>query len=125
MLSYKGWHPALSPGWVIGLQTSYTLGLKSWGYLTGYLQSTYASNYYVSDINLAGVRQGSHTRTDIRLIWQATDNFQIQLYYLNLEDAETLNWARVYNPAARPDITTLQANWNNPPTNGIIINFTF
>jgi len=74
---------------------------------------------------LAGVRQGSHTRTDIRLIWQATDNFQIQLYYLNLEDAETLNWARVYNPAARPGITTLQANWDNPPTNGIIINYTF
>jgi len=110
---------------VIGLQTSYTLSLKKWGALTGYLQSTYASDYYVSDMNLAGVRQGSHTRTDIRLIWQATDNFQIQLYYLNIEDAETLNWARVYNPAARPGITTLQANWDNPPSNGIIINYSF
>lgn len=124
-LSFKGWSPALSPDWVIGLQTSYTYNFKKWGALTGYLQSTWASEYYVSDINLPGLRQSSHSRTDIRLIWQATDNFQIQLYYLNIEDAETLNWARVYNPAARPDITTLQANWNNAPSNGIIFNYRF
>jgi iron complex outermembrane receptor protein len=124
-LSYDGWRPALSPKWVVGVQTSYTFNFKKWGSLTPYLQSTYAGDYYVSDINLPGVRQGSHTRTDFRLIWQATDSFQIQIYYLNLEDAETLNWARVYNPAARPDITTLQANWNNPATNGIIFNYRF
>jgi outer membrane receptor protein involved in Fe transport len=125
LLSFDGWRPALSPKWVVGLQTSYTFNFKKWGSLTPYLQSTYASDYYVSDINLPGVSQGSHTRTDFRLIWQATDSFQIQIYYLNLEDAETLNWARVYNPAARPDITTLQANWNNPATNGIIFNYRF
>jgi len=125
LLSYDGWSPALTPKWVVGLQTSYTFSFKNWGTLTPYLQSTYASEYYASDINLPGVRQGSHTRTDFRLVWQASDNFQIQLYYLNLEDEATLNWVRVYNPAARPDITTLQANWNNRPTNGIIFNYRF
>ena len=125
LLSFDGWSPALSPEWVVGLRASYSFEFENWGKLTPYLQSTYASEYYVSDINLPGVRQNSHTRTDFRLIWQATDSFQIQLYYLNLEDAATLNWARVYNPAARPDITTLQANWNNPATNGIIFNYRF
>ncbi len=124
-LSFDGWRPALSPEWVVGLQTSYTFSFKQWGTLTPYLQSTYVSDYYVSDINLPGVRQDAHTRTDFRLIWQATESFQIQLYYLNLGDTATLNWARVYNPAARPDITTLQANWNNPATNGIIFNYRF
>jgi hypothetical protein len=56
---------------------------------------------------------------------QTNDSFQIQLYYLNVEEKETLNWARVYNPTARPEITTLQANWNNRSTNGIIFNYTF
>ena len=125
LLSFDGWSPALSPEWVVGLRASCSFEFENWGTLTPYLQSTYASEYYVSDINLPGVRQDSHTRTDFRLIWQATDSFQIQLYYLNLEDAATLNWARVYNPAARPDITTLQANWNNPATNGIIFNYRF
>ena len=110
---------------MVGLRASYSFEFENWGTLTPYLQSTYASDYYVSDINLPGVRQDSHTRTDFRLIWQATDSFQIQLYYLNLEDTATLNWARVYNPAARPGITTLQANWNNPATNGIIFNYRF
>ena len=125
LLSYDGWRPALSPKWVVGLQTSYTFNFKKWGSLTPYLQSTYASNYYVSDINLPGVRQDSHTRTDFRLIWDAPYNFQIQFYLLNGEDEAILNWARVYNPAARPDITTLQANWTNPVTYGIIFNYSF
>jgi iron complex outermembrane receptor protein len=124
-LSLEGWRPALSPEWVVGLQTSYTFTFENWGTLTPYLQTTYASDYYVSDLNLAGVQQEAHARTDIRLIWQAKDNFQIQLYFLNYAEKASLNWARVYNPAARPDITTLQANWNKTDTNGIIFNFTF
>jgi outer membrane receptor protein involved in Fe transport len=124
-LSYNGWRPALSPEWVVGLQTYYSFHL-SWGSLTPYLQTTYASDYYVNDINLAGVRQGSHSKTDLRVIWLAPNsNFQLQFYYLNAEEEASLNWARVYNPAARPDITTLQANWGNPNTYGIIFNYSF
>ena len=125
-LSLSGWRPALTPEWVIGLQTSYTIPLNSWGTLTPYLQTTYASDYYASDYNLAGVQQGSHTRTDLRFIWLAPKgNFQIQFYYLNAEDEAVKNWARVYSPAARPDITTLQANWGNPNTYGIIFDYRF
>ncbi len=126
MLSFRDWRPALSPEWVIGLQTSYTFNLNNAGTITPYLQTTYASDYYINDINLAGVNQGSHTRTDLRVIWQAPrGNFQLQFYYLNAEDDGALNWARVYNPAARPDIATLQANWNHPNTYGIIFDYRF
>jgi outer membrane receptor protein involved in Fe transport len=124
-LSFDGWRPALSPEWVVGLQTSYTYPLTDWGALVLYLQTTYAGDYYASDINLAGVRQDAHARTDFRLTWLAPGSFEIQLYYLNYSDEEILNWARVYNPAARPDITTLQGNWNNPGTNGIIFRYSF
>ncbi len=126
LLQFKGWRPALSPKWVVGLQTSYTFQFKKAGSFTPYLQSSYTSDYYANDINLAGVNQGSHTRTDIRLIWLAPKgNVELQFYYLNAEDDAALNWARVYNPAARPEIATLQADWTNPNTYGIIFNYSF
>jgi outer membrane receptor for ferrienterochelin and colicin len=125
-LSFDGWSPALSPEWVVGLRAAYTFQLRKWGSITPYAQSTYASAYYVNDINLPGVEQGSHTRTDLRVIWQSpNDAFDLQFYYLNGTDEATMNWARVYSPAARPDITTLQANWNNPNTYGVIFNYSF
>jgi outer membrane receptor protein involved in Fe transport len=125
-LSYNGWRPALSPEWVVGFQTSYSFDLKNAGTFTPYFQTTYASDYYINDINLAGTRQASHTRTDLRFIWLAPrGNFQLQFYYLNAEDEAVMNWARVYSPAARPDITTVQANWGNPNTYGIIFDYKF
>ncbi|MDH4001444.1 MAG: TonB-dependent receptor [Xanthomonadales bacterium] len=125
-LQYRGWRPALTPEWVVGLQTSYTFQFKDAGTLTPYLQSSYTSDYYGSDINLAGARQGSHTKTDFRLIWASPlQRFELQFYYLTVEDEAQLNWTRIYNPAARPDIATIQADWSNPSTYGIIFNYSF
>jgi outer membrane receptor protein involved in Fe transport len=126
LLHYDGWRPALTPEWVFGLQTSYTFQFDEYGSITPYLQTSYVSDYYASDINLAGIQQGSYSQTDLRVIWLAPKgNFQFQFYYINAEDEAVLNWARVYNPAARPDITTLQGNWGNPNTYGVIFNYTF
>ncbi|MFC1719840.1 TonB-dependent receptor [Pseudomonadota bacterium] len=125
-LSFDGWRPALSPKWVMGLRAAYTWDLAEWGSVTPYAQATYFSSYYVNDINLPGVQQGSHTQTDLRIIWQSpNDSFDLQFYYLNFSDYATMNWARVYSPAARPDITTLQADWSNPNTYGIIFHYAF
>jgi hypothetical protein len=44
---------------------------------------------------------------------------------MNFSDEATMNGSRVYNPAANPDITTLQANWDIPNTYGVIFNYTF
>jgi len=126
LLHFDGWRPALTPEWVFGLQTSYTFQLENYGSITPYLQTSYVSDYYANDINLAGIQQGSYSQTDVRVIWLAPrGNFQFQFYYMNAEDEAVLNWARVYNPAARPDITTLQGNWSNPNTYGVIFNYTF
>ena len=67
-LSFDGWRPALSPEWVVGLRAAYTWETENWGSVTPYFQTTYASDYYVNDINLPGTRQGSHNRTDLRVI---------------------------------------------------------
>jgi iron complex outermembrane receptor protein len=125
-LQFNGWRPAMTPEWVLGLQTSYVISLGDAGTLTPYLQTSWVSDYYANDINLAGVRQGSYTKTDFRVIWASPlQHFELQFYYLNGEDDPQLNWARVYNPASRPDITTLQADWTKPNTYGIIFNYSF
>ena len=125
-LLYDGWRPALTPEWVVGLQASYTFLLSNWGSLTPYLQTTYAGAYYTSDINLAGVQQDGHSRTDVRFIWESpAESFQLQFYYLNAEDEAVLNWTQVYNPATRPGIATLQSNWANPNTYGFIFKYAF
>lgn len=125
-LQFNGWRPAMTPEWVLGLQTSYVISLGDSGTLTPYLQTSWVSDYYANDINLAGVRQGSHTKTDFRLIWASPlQHFELQFYYLNGEDDPQLNWVRVYNPASRPDIVTLQADWTKPNTYGIIFNYSF
>jgi outer membrane receptor protein involved in Fe transport len=126
LLNFDGWSPALSPDWVIGLRAAYTFHFSDWGSLTPYAQTTYASSYYVNDINLPGLKQGSQYRTDLRLMWQSpNESFYLQFYYLNFSEEATLNGSRVYSPAARPDITTLQANWDIPNTYGVIFNYTF
>jgi len=126
LLHFNDWRPALTPEWVFGLQTSYTFQLENYGSITPYFQTSYVSDFYTNDINLAGVQQASYSQTDVRLIWLAPNgSFQFQFYYLNAEDEAVLNWSRVYNPAARPEITTLQGNWGNPNTYGVIFNYTF
>ncbi len=126
MLNFDGWSPALSPDWVVGLRAAYTFYFKDWGSLTPYAQTTYAGAYYINDINLPGLEQGSQYRTDLRIMWQSPkESFNLQFYYLNFSDEATLNGSRVYNPAANPDITTLQANWDIPNTYGVIFNYTF
>jgi outer membrane receptor protein involved in Fe transport len=125
-LNFDGWSPALSPDWVVGLRAAYTFYFTDWGSLTPYAQTTYASAYYVNDINLPGLEQGSQYRTDLRIVWQSpNESFNLQFYYLNFSDEATLNGSRVYNPAANPAITTLQANWDIPNTYGVIFNYTF
>ena len=125
-LIYDGWRPALTPEWVIGLQASYVWLLKKWGSLTPYLQTTWASGYYGSDINLEGTRQDAHGRTDLRLIWNAPQgNLEVQFYMLNLTNEAVLYWTQVYNPASRPDIATVQASWANPDTYGFIFKYAF
>ncbi len=125
-LSLRGWHPAFSPEWSFGLQASYITNLGTGGTLTSMLQTTYASEYYANDLNLAGARQASQAITDVRLFWDLPGNhIRLQVYIENISDQTALKNVMIYNPEERPDIATFLADWGNPRTYGAILSYRY
>ena len=125
LLSLKGWEPALSPEFSMGLQVGYDIPLAGGSVLTPYLQTTYTGKYYAADVNVDGTDQDAHTKSDLRLIWTSADSrIQVQAFVLNVEDEEVLNRVVVFNPGGTTDLASLQANWNNPRTWGISATYT-
>jgi iron complex outermembrane receptor protein len=125
-LNLKGWSPALAPKVTLGLQAGYTFTLEGGSTLKPFLQTSYTSDYYASDINLGGVMQEAHTKTDLRLIWKsANGEFELQAFVLNIENEAVLNRVAVFNPGDRAEIASLQANWNNPRTWGLSASYNF
>ena len=124
MLSLEGWRPAMSPEWSFGLQASYIFDLGKGGTLTPMLQTTYVGSHYANDLNLAGARQDSYTKTDIRLFWDLPGNkIKLQFYLENIEEEDNLNNVLVYNPEENPEIATFLANWGDPMTYGILMSY--
>ena len=123
-LSLEGWRPALSPEWSFGLQASYIFDVGKGGTLTPMLQTTYVGEHYANDLNLAGARQDSYTKTDIRLFWDLPGNkIKLQFYLENIEEEDNLNNVLVYNPEENPEIATFLANWGDPMTYGILMSY--
>ncbi len=84
------------------------------------VQTTYVGSHYANDLNLAGARQDSYTKTDIRLFWDLPGNkIKLQFYLENIEEEDNLNNVTVYNPEENPEIATFLANWGDPMTYGI------
>ncbi len=126
LLSLEGYTPALSPDFTFALQGSYDFALAGGGWVTPILQTTYTSEYSAADINVPGTFQDAHTKTDVRVVWQnAKGNIEVQGFVLNVEDEAVLNRVVVFNPGARPELASLQANWNNPRTWGISFSMNF
>ncbi|MGI9225351.1 MAG: TonB-dependent receptor [Woeseiaceae bacterium] len=125
-LSLKGWEPALSPDVTIGAQIGYDFELAGGGILRPFLQTSYTSEYAAHDINVEGVFQDSHTKSDVRLMWFSGDGrWEAQAFVLNIEDEEVLNRVVVFNPGGTTDLASLQANWNNPRTWGVSVAYSF
>ncbi len=125
-LSLNGWRPALSPEWSFGLQASYLFSLSHWGTLTPMIQTSYVSEYYANDLNLAGALQQSHSKTDARFFWDLPGNkIKLQFYIENIEEEATLNNVMVYNPEERPEIATFLANWGDLRTYGMILSYRY
>jgi len=123
-LSLEGWRPALSPEWSFGIQASYIFDIGQGGTLTPMIQTTYVGEHYANDLNLDGARQGSQTKTDVRLFWDLPGNkVDVQFYIENIEEAQTLNNVLIYNPEENPEIATLLANWGDPMTYGIMMSY--
>lgn len=126
LLSLKGWEPALSPDLTLGLQVGYNFELGGGSVLRPFVQTTYTSKYAAHDINVEGVYQDAHTKSDVRLIWVNADGrLEIQGYVLNIEDEAVLNRVVVFNPGGTTDLASLQANWNNPRTWGVSLTYSF
>ncbi len=123
-LNLNGWRPAMSPEWSFGVQASYIFDIGKGGTLTPMFQTTYVGQYYANDLNLAGVRQDSYTKTDARLFWDLPGNrIKLQFYVENIEEEANLNSALIYNPEERPDIATILTNWGDPMTYGILMSY--
>lgn len=123
-LSLEGWRPALSPEWSFTAQASYIFDIGKGGTLTPMIQTAYVGEQYINDLNLAGARQGSYTKTDIRLFWDLPGNkIKMQFYLENIEEEDNLNSVMVYNPEERPEIATLLGNWGDPMTYGILMSY--
>ena len=126
LLSLDGWAPALSPEFSAGMQVSYDIVLGNGSVLTPFLQTTYTGKYYAHDVNVPGVDQGAHTKSDLRLIWtSANSRIQAQAFVLNVEDEVVLNRVVVFNPGGTVDLASLQAHWNNPRTWGVSVTYSF
>ena len=126
LLSLEGWAPALSPEFSAGMQVSHDIVLGNGSVLTPFLQTTYTGKYYAHDVNVPGVDQGAHTKSDLRLIWtSANSRIQAQAFVLNVEDEAVLNRVVVFNPGGTVDLASLQAHWNNPRTWGVSVTYSF
>jgi iron complex outermembrane receptor protein len=123
-LSLEGWRPAMSPEWSFGLQASYIFDVGKGGTLTPMIQTNYVGEHYANDLNLEGARQGSYTKTDVRLFWDLPGNkVKLQFYVENIEEEADLNNVMIYNPEERPEIATFLANWGDPMTYGILMSY--
>ncbi len=126
LLSLEGWAPALSPEFSAGVQIGYDIVLGNGSVLTPFLQTTFTGKYYAHDVNVAGVDQEAHTKSDLRLIWtSANSRIQAQAFVLNVEDEAVLNRVVVFNPGGTRDLASLQAHWNNPRTWGVSVSYSF
>ncbi len=120
-LSLKGWSPALSPEFTMGIQVSYDVPMADGSTLRPYLQTYYSSDYYGHDINMdEGNLQKAYTRSDARLIWTSSDDmFEIQGYVLNIENDAQMLRGLIFNPGAAPSTASVQTQWSNPRTYGM------
>jgi iron complex outermembrane receptor protein len=98
-LDLSGNRVPLSPDFTVNIGGSYKIDLGSAGSLTPEARFFWSDSYFVNEFNYdAGIpgrdvgRQGSYTRTDLRVTWMSQDDrFMIQAFVENLEDEAVLN----------------------------------
>jgi len=90
------------------------------------LQTSFVSDYFANDINLAGALQDAHSKTDLRLFWDMPGNkIKLQFYLENIEEESSLKNIMIYNPVERPEIATFLANWGDLRTYGVILSYRY
>jgi outer membrane receptor protein involved in Fe transport len=126
LLSLKGWRPAISPEITFGTQVSYDFQLGNGSVLTPYVQAYYSDDYYGFDVNMPGNRQSSFTKWDFRLIWSSPQaKWNINAFVLNASNEKVFDRALIFNPSSRPELASIQTNWQNPRTWGVSVKWFF
>ncbi len=100
-LDLSGNRIPLSPDFKVNIGANYRIDLGSAGTLTPEVRFFWSDSYFVNEFNYdAGIdgrdvgRQGSYTRTDLRVTWMSGDErFMLQAFVENLEDEAVLNRA--------------------------------
>jgi len=126
LLSLKGWSPALSPGYTFGTQVSYDFEMGDMGVLTPYVLLYLSDEYYGFDVNMPGNKQDSYAQVDLRLIWSSpSGRWSATGYVLNATEEEVFDRALIFNPSQRPELASIQTNWQNPRTWGVQVQWNF
>jgi iron complex outermembrane receptor protein len=90
------------------------------GTFTPQLNFFYNSGFFNTDFNTALDKQGSYTKTDLRLSWSSLDEMlSAQIFVENLED-EAVNQRGVFGANQ-----SLNANWAPPRTYGVKVGVRF
>ncbi len=124
--SFARWQPAMTSEYTLGFSALYHFYLDEASYLTPYIQLSYKDDYYAFDTNIPEVKVNAHLMADARLIWTLSDRTDIQFFVENLTNQNVLNRAVVHSQIVNGlPANSIQANWNNPRTWGVVYRYQF
>ena len=124
--SFAGYSPAMSPDYTLGLSARYEYALSNGGYVTPYLHVNFVDDHYAFDINIPETKVDAHAMVTARVSWEVNENLNIDFFANNLTDEEVLTRAVVQSQVLNSlPINSIQANWNNPRTYGVSLQYKF
>ncbi|MBT3136206.1 TonB-dependent receptor [Alteromonas sp. ALT199] len=124
--SFAGYSPAMSPDYTLGLSARYEYSLPNGGYLTPYLHVNFVDDHYAFDINIPETKVDAHAMVTARISWEVNENLNVDFFANNLTDEEVLTRAVVQSQVLNGlPINSIQANWNNPRTYGVSLQYKF
>ncbi|TMO62488.1 TonB-dependent receptor [Pseudoalteromonas aurantia] len=124
--SFKGWRPAMSPEYTLGLAATYEYELGNDAYLIPHISIKYSDDYYAFDTNIDEVKVDAHAIIDARLTYIINDNIQLDFFVQNVGDEQVLTRGVVHSQIVNgAPANSVQANWNNPRIWGASFKYTF
>ena len=124
--SFKGWRPAMSPEYTLGLAATYEYDLGDESYLIPHISMKYSDDYYAFDTNIEEVKVDAHAMVSARMTYIMNENLQLDFFIQNLTDKEVLTRGVVHSQIVNgAPANSVQANWNNPRTWGASLKYSF
>ncbi|WP_435275396.1 TonB-dependent receptor [Psychrobium sp. nBUS_13] len=124
--SFKGWSPAMSPEFTLGLTATYEHDLGDGAYLIPHISINYSDDYYAFDTNIDDVKVDAHAMVNARISYIMSENVQVDFFVQNLTDEEVLTRGVVHSQIVNgAPANSVQANWNNPRTWGLSLKYSF